>query len=117
MLTDKQKTKERDYQNNWKKNQRLKIITHYSKGTMSCVRCGISDIRVLSIDHINGGGHAQIRNTHTSLPQWIINNKYPEGLQILCQNCQFIKATENKEWSSNKGVKLIDNTRRTKNQK
>ncbi len=86
------------YQNNWRRKQRYKIMQHYSGGTPKCAKCGITDIRVLSIDHINGGGRKQIIETHTSLPQWIVNHNYPDGFQILCMNCQFIKAAENKEW-------------------
>lgn len=90
--------KSRDYQNNWKKQQRLTILKHYSQEKLCCTKCGVSDIRVLTLDHVNGGGHKQIRETHTSLPQWIINNNFPEGFQVLCYNCQFIKAEENNEW-------------------
>ena len=36
---------------------RLKVLAHYSNGTPKCSSCGIEDIRVLSIDHINGKGN------------------------------------------------------------
>ena len=36
--------------------QRVRRIAllHYGEGKIACVRCGFSDIRALSIDHING---------------------------------------------------------------
>lgn len=105
--TNRQKS--RNYQNRWKKKQRLKVYRHYSNGTMSCSKCGITDDRVLTIDHINGGGRTQFLKTHMNLPQWIINNNYPKGMfQILCFNCQFIKASENKEWTQ-KGSGMCSN--------
>jgi len=37
------------------KNKEL-VLSYYSKGIPKCNRCGILDIDVLCIDHINGGG-------------------------------------------------------------
>ena len=77
---------------------RLEIIRHYSP-EVKCVRCGFSDLRALSIDHINGEG-ALFRRMVTGemrVYQWIKRNNFPEGIQILCMNCQFIKQHENNE--------------------
>jgi len=32
--------------------RKLKVLSHYSQGALTCAFCGISDIRVLSIDHV-----------------------------------------------------------------
>jgi hypothetical protein len=59
--------------------------------------CGISDIRCLSIDHIKGDGAKHRKKIKTELNYWIEKNNYPEGFQILCMNCQFIKRSINNE--------------------
>jgi hypothetical protein len=34
------------------------VISHYSAGTCKCDTCGADDLRVLNMDHVNGGGTA-----------------------------------------------------------
>lgn len=80
-----------------------KIFSHYGNGQMRCNRCGFDDIRCLSVDHINGDGCIQRRDLSYSSGSkfytWIIKNGFPDNLQILCMNCQFIKRNENNEHS------------------
>ena len=67
---------------------------------MACVKCGFSDIRSLSIDHINGRGNRQRQGklrTSASFYAWLKAQGYPVGYQTLCMNCQFIKRDENNE--------------------
>ena len=80
---------------------RIEVLTLYGKGKLACVRCGFSDIRALSIDHIiaqpfrlrgNICGHSS-----QSFYKWLKRNNYPKGYQTLCMNCQFIKRSENHE--------------------
>jgi hypothetical protein len=80
---------------------KLKVVTYYGNGICACVKCGFSDIRALTIDHINGEGHkhrkdSSIRGNHVYL--WLKKNNYPEGFQTLCMNCQMIKRARNKEY-------------------
>ncbi len=75
-------------------NVKQSILTHYGNDECACVRCGFSDIRALSIDHIDGGGHEHrksLRRGGLSFYKWLLENNYPEGYQTLCMNCQFIK--------------------------
>lgn len=66
-----------------------------------CVRCGISDWRVLQIDHINGGGIKDFKTRHrddelreiVDAPLDVISQKY----QLLCANCNWIKKYEKNE--------------------
>lgn len=67
-----------------------------------CNYCGISDIRVLQIDHIEGNG---IKDRKTKkgyiTSQTIIYKKVlenPEKFQLLCANCNWIKRWEREEW-------------------
>lgn len=81
---------------------RTTILTYYGDGKMVCVRCGFSDIRALSIDHINGNGnkHRQeiLGKKETSgFYRWLVRENFPTGFQTLCMNCQFIKRSEQRE--------------------
>jgi hypothetical protein len=77
---------------------KINIINHYTNGKMSCQRCGFADCRALSVDHINGGGKQHLKEIGIKFHRWIIKNNYPDGFQILCMNCQFIKRDENQEY-------------------
>jgi len=69
-----------------------KIIVYqvYSRGKMTCDMCGESDLDVLSVDHIKGGGaihRKELNGTH--IERWIIKNNFPVGYRILCRNCNW----------------------------
>jgi len=77
---------------------RINIINHYSNGKNCCSRCGIGDIRVLDIDHINNNGSEQRKELkQLNLIWWITKNNFPYGYQILCRNCNWIKEMERRE--------------------
>lgn len=76
------------------------VIAHYSNGTMQCARCAFSDIRALQLDHIKGDGKEDRKDSHkrgNAFYVWLRRNNYPEGLQVLCVNCNMIKKSENNE--------------------
>lgn len=64
-----------------------------------CVRCEITDIRVLNTDHVNGGGQEEQRimgcSTSPKFYKHVLahRNEY----QLLCANCNMIKRLEEKE--------------------
>lgn len=89
---------QRKYKRKWLKMLKEKVYNHYSGGNIKCAKCGFTDIRALSVDHINGNGskHRQ-KIGHGDTYRWLVNNNFPIGFQILCMNCQFIKKSENKE--------------------
>lgn len=91
------KAKARNSANKSRKQNRLKVLNYYSQEKLVCARCGFSDIRALTIDHIYGGGCDHVKQINTPLVGWIIRNNFPEGFQILCMNCQKIKQIENNE--------------------
>jgi hypothetical protein len=94
-LTQKQRSARHSYR------QKVEVLSHYSGGPPKCVACGYVDIRALSIDHINGGGTKERRENKTNgqnLYRWLRKKGYPEGYQVLCMNCQFIKRVANNEY-------------------
>jgi len=60
-----------------------------------CARCGFDDIRVLQIDHVNGGGHAERKSAISMYKKILALGGI--GYQTLCANCNWIKRIENKE--------------------
>ncbi len=79
--------------------QRLQCLIHYSGNPphCQCPNCTETEIKFLSIDHINGHGNEHKRQIGGSdkLYRWLIKNNFPEGFQILCYNCNLGKARNN----------------------
>jgi hypothetical protein len=68
---------------------KLQVLNHY--GTV-CSCCGNSDIEVLTVDHVHGGGTGHYKEIGQSrLYRWLISNNFPAGFQILCMNCNYGK--------------------------
>jgi len=79
---------------------RVEALTHYGGGKLACVRCSESDIRCLSIDHINGGGYQhrqKLGGSGVNMARILRREGFPKGYQTLCMNCQFKKRIENHE--------------------
>ena len=75
---------------------KMEVLSHYSETPMrQCAHCSMSDIDVLTIDHMNGGGNAHRRTlglpSGTTFREWLRRNKFPEGYQVLCANCNLKK--------------------------
>jgi hypothetical protein len=70
---------------------KLKVISHYSKGINSCECCKEKYYEFLSIDHINGGGRKHRKEVvgNNKIYEWLIKNKFPIGYRVLCMNCNF----------------------------
>ena len=69
---------------------KLEVISHYSKGTLSCVCCGENIIEFLTIDHINNDGAKSRKEdpSQSKIYSWIKRNNYPENMfRVLCFNC------------------------------
>ncbi len=80
-----------------KQQLREDVLRHYSP-ELKCSRCGFTDIRALSMDHIYGSGNIHRAMVGTDIYRWLKKNKYPVGFQVLCLNCQRIKCHENNEF-------------------
>lgn len=79
---------------------RLEVFSHYCGGEphCQCPGCRTTFIEFLTLDHENGDGAAH-RKEHklgtggARLWLWCKKNGYPEGFQVLCQNCNHAKFT------------------------
>lgn len=68
---------------------RVEALAHYGP---SCQCCGETRFEFLAFDHINGGGSAHLKSLNgTHIDQWLKNNNWPEGFQVLCHNCNMAK--------------------------
>jgi len=74
--------------------KKTNIISHYTKGCMACVCCGVTGLKFLTIDHINNDGKLD-RMPGSKFYNWIIENNYPSNLQVLCWNCNMGKNLNN----------------------
>lgn len=89
---------------------KLEILSHYSP-ELRCQcqlsrcwhpgACHVSDPKILSIDHVRGGGRRHVeslKSNGTRLYNWLKANSFPEGFQILCMNCNWMKVHSNHEY-------------------
>lgn len=78
---------------------KLEVLRHYGGGQLQCAGCPFTDYRALTLDHINGGGnqHRKGKGSGVQFYRWLKKNGYPDGIQVLCMNCQWIKRYENQE--------------------
>ena len=85
---DKINERNRRYMSERTKKERAAVIAAYGA---KCACCGEVHVEFLAIDHINGGGLAERKASGTSgsiaFYMWLRKANYPEGLQILCHNC------------------------------
>ena len=86
----------------YRKRIKIEILNHYGN---KCVCCGESHIEFLGIDHIKGN-----RNKHRKIELgtilatgyefylWLKRNNYPEGFQVMCNNCNIAKGNSKKQF-------------------
>lgn len=71
---------------------RRAVITGYGG---QCVCCGETNWRFLALDHVNDDGAEMRRNGPKSgavFNRWLINQNFPNFIQLLCHNCNVAKA-------------------------
>ncbi len=75
---------------------KAQVLALYAGGEPRCALCGYSDPRALSLDHVNGDGRAELfagrRLTGTAFYWRLAGAPRRPDLQVLCMNCQLIKA-------------------------
>lgn len=97
---------------------KAEVISHYGS---KCQICDESDIRKLSLDHINGNGRQHRKevlkiDSGSGFYKWVNDNK-PDNLRLLCFNCnckRAIKQTEliitNLDYLENKNCKYCSSS-------
>lgn len=82
-------------------NDRLleQVLDQYGR---KCAKCGFnSDLRILQLDHINGGGNQERRAIGVrGIRRKALNN--PELYQLLCPNCNWTKRFDLNEQNQRK---------------
>jgi hypothetical protein len=65
------------------------VFSHYSKGKPKCSCCGEAHFEFLTIDHVNGGGHAHRKSIKAGhqIYAWLRRNNFPKEFRVLCANC------------------------------
>ena len=88
----KSKTPEKkEYTRRWNLRNKYDALLAYSitKDRPSCCWCAKDDLCILTIDHINGGGHraSKYEGSGTALYKNLRKFGYPKGYQTLCFDC------------------------------
>lgn len=80
----------------------LEVLTHYCNGLpyCQCPKCNETNIKFLTIDHINNNGAEErrklgYRGNGIAFYRWLKKHNYPEGYQVLCMNCNFGRQRNN----------------------
>jgi len=74
-----------------------------------CITCGFEDIRALELDHKNNDGYLDRKRIGNKVFRYYYNHleEALEKLQILCANCNKIKAKEENEYNYSRRLVLI----------
>lgn len=67
--------------------RRLLVLERYGN---RCVCCGERELTFLTLDHVNNDGsdHRKwLKANSKDLTQWIVDNDFPDTIQVLCYNC------------------------------
>jgi hypothetical protein len=75
---------QREYAKKLLSRQREEVLSHYGE---KCICCGESELKFLTIDHIDGGGNSHREKIGSNIYRWLIKNSFPQGFRILCFNC------------------------------
>jgi len=68
--------------------KRLKCIEKYGG---KCACCGENNWAFLEFDHINNDGKQHRKEIGRNMIKWLIDNNFPDNIQLLCSNCNKAK--------------------------
>jgi hypothetical protein len=74
----------------YRENLRREVFSHYSPN-LTCQCCGEPHIEFLTLDHIHGDGYKEREEHNRDFILWVKQQGYPDGYQVLCMNCNFLK--------------------------
>ena len=79
-----------------------------------CVGCGISDPRLLQVNHVNGGGLQEVKGltTHQFYRKILKGERKTDDLNLLCANCNVLYEYERgKRYDGAKTSALVNESR------
>jgi hypothetical protein len=104
---EEHKKRVKESQPRYRHHIKLEVLSHYSgHNPPQCTnpfgehKEPYTTLDALSIDHINGGGRKENKKVGqwgNNFYRWLRDHNYPEGYQVLCLNCQWIKRARKKE--------------------
>jgi hypothetical protein len=74
----------------WRAKLKIDVLRAYGGRIPRCKKCGICDIRFLTIDHPNNNGGRERKNLDrygSSFYHWLRQNGFPTGYRVLCYYC------------------------------
>ena len=88
----------------YRERTKINVLKHYSNGEIKCAICGFDNIDALCLDHVNNDGAKHRRKnkmagrgiTGQNSYEAIKKLGYPDGIQVLCANCNLIKEIKRK---------------------
>lgn len=89
---DKHRSKYIEFYKERAEKHKLEVLEHYGGSPPVCACCGEKHIEFLTIDHEGGGGtkhRVKVKRYGSAYYTWLIKNKYPIKLRVLCMNCNF----------------------------
>ena len=84
-----------------KYNKELKVRVFDKLGGAKCVYCGCDDIKVLEVNHINGGGVKELHSTPNFKLDIVSGRRKIDDLEVTCRVCNawhYIKEKVSGEW-------------------
>jgi hypothetical protein len=83
-----------EIQRTYREKIRDQCLGHYSNWSFKCSCCGEQEKTFLVLDHVNNGGtqhRISIGGGGLNMFLWIKRKGFPDGFQVLCQNCNWGK--------------------------
>jgi hypothetical protein len=77
----------REYNKNRYNKFRIAVFNLLSNNNPHCVRCNCDDIRLLEINHKNGGGKKEIRNSIKFYNDILSEIRKTDDIELLCKVC------------------------------
>lgn len=88
---NREKIKHQQKVRDMRRRERLRklVLEHYGGNPPKCACCGETEIRFLTVDHIDPTykPDSKGKRKRGANYSWIVKNNFPEGFQILCFNC------------------------------
>lgn len=69
---------------------KLEVLAAYCGGSPRCRLCREANVRFLSLDHVEDDGKEH-RKSVSDIYRWAKKNGFPDSLQVLCHNCNWLK--------------------------